>query len=136
MARQKGHVKYVGTLGEVRHFKIKGNTGYYAGLKGGPTAEQVKTAALLPLLGFRSWFSPVTTRCFVVCPNDLRRPVGQPTLLPGQCAPVGNRAPAGLAVDLVRSPFRRLFCPQLPDFFAQRLDFRVAVAHRGVGLRV
>lgn len=44
MARQKGHVKYVGTLGEVRHFKIKGNTGYYAGLKGGPTAEQVKTA--------------------------------------------------------------------------------------------
>jgi hypothetical protein len=37
-------VKYVGTLGEVRHFKIKGNTGYYAGLKGGPTAEQVKTA--------------------------------------------------------------------------------------------
>ena len=44
MARQKGHVKYVGTLGEVRHFKIKGNTGYYAGLKGGPTGEQVKTA--------------------------------------------------------------------------------------------
>lgn len=32
MAQQKGHVKYVGTLGEVRHFKIKGNTGYYAGL--------------------------------------------------------------------------------------------------------
>ncbi|SZD73951.1 Uncharacterised protein [Candidatus Ornithobacterium hominis] len=25
MARQKGHIKYVGTLGEVRHFKIKGN---------------------------------------------------------------------------------------------------------------
>jgi hypothetical protein len=44
MARQKGHVKYVGTLGEVRHFKIKGNTGYFAGLKGGPTGEQVKTA--------------------------------------------------------------------------------------------
>lgn len=44
MARQKGHVKYVGTLGEVRHFKIKGNDGYFAGLKGGPTAEQVKTA--------------------------------------------------------------------------------------------
>ena len=44
MAQQKGHVKYVGTLGEVRHFKIKGNTGYYAGLKGGPTGEQVKTA--------------------------------------------------------------------------------------------
>jgi hypothetical protein len=44
MAKQKGHVKYVGTLGEIRHFKIKGNTGYFAGLKGGPTAEQVKTA--------------------------------------------------------------------------------------------
>ena len=44
MARQKGHIKYVGTLGEVRHFKIKGNEGYFAGLKGGPTAEQVKTA--------------------------------------------------------------------------------------------
>ncbi|MDP2067518.1 MAG: hypothetical protein Q8K04_01010 [Lutibacter sp.] len=44
MARQKGHIKYVGTLGEVRHFKIKGNQGYFAGLKGGPTGEQVKTA--------------------------------------------------------------------------------------------
>ena len=44
MAKQKGHIKYVGTLGEVRHFKIKGNIGYFAGLKGGPTAEQVKTA--------------------------------------------------------------------------------------------
>lgn len=44
MARQKGHIKYVGTLGEVRHFKIKGNEGYFAGLKGGPTGEQVKTA--------------------------------------------------------------------------------------------
>lgn len=44
MAQQKGHVKYIGTLGEVRHFKIKGNSGYFAGLKGGPTGEQVKTA--------------------------------------------------------------------------------------------
>jgi hypothetical protein len=43
-------MKYVGTLGEVRHFKIKGNTGYYAGLKGGPTAEQVKTAPGLCVL--------------------------------------------------------------------------------------
>jgi hypothetical protein len=41
MARQKGHIKYVGTLGEVRHFKIKGNDGYFAGLKGGPSAEQI-----------------------------------------------------------------------------------------------
>jgi hypothetical protein len=44
MAKQKGHIKYVGTLGEVRHFKIKGNQGYFAGLVGGPTGEQVKTA--------------------------------------------------------------------------------------------
>ena len=41
MARQKGHIKYVGTLGEVRHFKIKGNDGYFAGLKGGPSSEQI-----------------------------------------------------------------------------------------------
>ena len=41
MAIQKGHIKYVGTLGEVRHFKIKSLPGYYAGLKGGPTEEQV-----------------------------------------------------------------------------------------------
>jgi hypothetical protein len=32
MARQKSI--YVGTLGEVRHFKTKGNEGYFAGLKG------------------------------------------------------------------------------------------------------
>ncbi|MDM1043153.1 hypothetical protein ACTS9T_15095 [Empedobacter falsenii] len=41
MARQSGHIKYVGTLGDVRHFKIKGNKGFYAGLKGGPTAQQI-----------------------------------------------------------------------------------------------
>ncbi|HPT15578.1 MAG TPA: hypothetical protein PK796_12365 [Bacteroidales bacterium] len=44
MARQKGHVKYVGTIGDIRHFKIKGQTGYFAGLVGGPTGEQVATA--------------------------------------------------------------------------------------------
>ena len=44
MARQKGHVKYVGTIGDIRHFKIKGQTGYFAGLTGGPTGEQVATA--------------------------------------------------------------------------------------------
>lgn len=44
MAKQKGHIKYVGTLGDVRHFKIKGNKGFFAGLVGGPSAEQVKTA--------------------------------------------------------------------------------------------
>ncbi len=43
MAIQKGPLKYVGTLGEVRHFKIKGNKGYFAGLKGGPTAQQIAT---------------------------------------------------------------------------------------------
>ncbi len=45
MAQQKGHVSYVGTLGEVRHFKIKGQQGFYAGLKGGPSAERVKNGA-------------------------------------------------------------------------------------------
>ncbi|MBK9933623.1 MAG: hypothetical protein IPP61_09950 [Cytophagaceae bacterium] len=44
MARQSGHVKYVGTIGDIRHFKIKGNSGYFAGLKGGPTGDQVLTA--------------------------------------------------------------------------------------------
>jgi hypothetical protein len=44
MARQKGHIKYTGNLGDVRHFKIKGQEGYFAGLIGGPSAEQVKTA--------------------------------------------------------------------------------------------
>ncbi len=43
MARQRGPLKYVGTLGDIRHFKIKGNEGYYAGLIGGPTAEQIAT---------------------------------------------------------------------------------------------
>ena len=37
MARQVGHIKYNGTLGDVRHFKIKGLRGDYAGLKGGPS---------------------------------------------------------------------------------------------------
>jgi hypothetical protein len=44
MARQRGHIKYQGTIGEIRHFKIKGMDGYYAGLKGGPTAKQIKNA--------------------------------------------------------------------------------------------
>lgn len=41
MARQKGPLKYIGTLGDVRHFKIKGNQGFFAGMIGGPTAEQI-----------------------------------------------------------------------------------------------
>ena len=44
MARQKGALKYVGTLGDVRHFKIKGQEGYFAGMVGGPTGDQVLTA--------------------------------------------------------------------------------------------
>lgn len=42
MARQVGHIKYKGTLGDVSHFKIKGLRGDYAGLKGGPSGDQVK----------------------------------------------------------------------------------------------
>lgn len=42
MARQKGPIKYIGTLGDIRHFKIKGNEGYFAGMIGGPTADQIK----------------------------------------------------------------------------------------------
>ena len=45
MARQLGHVKYKGTIGEIRHFKIKGIKGDFAGLKGGATGEQIKTGA-------------------------------------------------------------------------------------------
>jgi hypothetical protein len=44
MARQLGHVKYKGTIGEIRHFKIKGMTGNFAGLNGGATGEQIKNA--------------------------------------------------------------------------------------------
>lgn len=42
MARQLGHVKYKGTIGDIRHFKIKGMTGNFAGLKGGATGDQIK----------------------------------------------------------------------------------------------
>jgi len=41
MAKQKSHIKYEGTLGEVRHFKIKGLSDHFAGLKGGPTKDQI-----------------------------------------------------------------------------------------------
>ncbi|WP_228411701.1 hypothetical protein [Chryseobacterium sp.] len=44
MAKHRGLMKYVGTLGDVRHFKIKGQQGFYAGMVGGPTAEQIKSA--------------------------------------------------------------------------------------------
>lgn len=45
MARQTGPLKYSGTLGDIRHFKIKGLKGDFAGLKGGPSGDQVKTGA-------------------------------------------------------------------------------------------
>ncbi len=44
MARQSGPLKYKGTLGDIRHFKIKGLSGHFAGMKGGPDGEQVLTA--------------------------------------------------------------------------------------------
>lgn len=44
MARQLGHVQYNGTIGEIRHFKIKGKSGNFAGLKGGATGEQIKSS--------------------------------------------------------------------------------------------
>ena len=44
MARQRGALKYTGTIGDVRHFKIKGQEGYFAGMVGGATAEQIKNA--------------------------------------------------------------------------------------------
>lgn len=37
-------MKYVGTIGDVRHFKIKGQEGFFAGMVGGPTAQQVHQA--------------------------------------------------------------------------------------------
>lgn len=43
MARQLGHVNYGGTIGGIRHFKIKGLSGNFAGLKGGATGEQIKS---------------------------------------------------------------------------------------------
>ena len=43
MARQTGLVKYNGTMGGVRHFKIKGLSGDFAGLAGGPSAGQINS---------------------------------------------------------------------------------------------
>ena len=43
MAKQKGPIKYIGTLGDIRHFKNKNTEGYFAGMIGGPSAEQIKT---------------------------------------------------------------------------------------------
>jgi hypothetical protein len=43
MAKQTGLVRYSGTIGGVRHFKIKGLQGDFAGLAGGPSGEQIAT---------------------------------------------------------------------------------------------
>jgi len=42
MARQVGHIKRKGTLGEVHHSKINSLQGDFAGLKGGTSGDQVK----------------------------------------------------------------------------------------------
>ena len=44
MAKQTGLVRYSGSMGGVRHFKIKGLSGDFAGLNGGPSGDQIKTA--------------------------------------------------------------------------------------------
>jgi hypothetical protein len=41
MAKQTGLVKYSGTMGGVRHFKIKGLAGDFAGMVGGPSGDQI-----------------------------------------------------------------------------------------------
>ena len=41
MAKQVGIVKYKGSMGGIRHFKIKGLRGDFAGMNGGPTKEQI-----------------------------------------------------------------------------------------------
>lgn len=45
MAKQSGPIKYKGTIGDIRHFKIKGQKGHFAGMKGGPSGDQIKTGA-------------------------------------------------------------------------------------------
>jgi hypothetical protein len=44
MAKQTGLLGYSGTMGGVRHFKIKGLQGNFAGLVGGPSGDQIKSA--------------------------------------------------------------------------------------------
>ncbi len=44
MARQTGPLKYKGNIGGIRHYKIKGISGDFAGMAGGASAEQIKTA--------------------------------------------------------------------------------------------
>jgi hypothetical protein len=44
MAKQTGLTRYTGTMGGVRHFKIKGLQGDFAGMVGGPSGEQIASA--------------------------------------------------------------------------------------------
>ncbi len=44
MAKQTGLTRYSGTMGGVRHFKIKGLSGDFAGMVGGPSGDQILTA--------------------------------------------------------------------------------------------
>lgn len=44
MARQTGPLKYKGNIGGIRHYKIKGISGDFAGMAGGASAEQIKSA--------------------------------------------------------------------------------------------
>lgn len=43
MARQVGALQYLGTIGNIRNFKIRGLDGIYAGLIGGATRDQILT---------------------------------------------------------------------------------------------
>ena len=45
MTRQLGHVKYKGMIGEIRHFKIKGMQGNFAGMNSGAIGEQIKSSS-------------------------------------------------------------------------------------------
>ena len=45
MARQVGVLKYKGSIDGIRHYKIKGMTGNFAGMNGGATGEQIKSGA-------------------------------------------------------------------------------------------
>jgi len=44
MARQTGPLKYQGTIGDIRHFKIKELKGSFAEIIGGTSGEQIATA--------------------------------------------------------------------------------------------
>ena len=111
MARQKGVIKYVGTLGDIRHFKIKGQEGYFAGMVGGPTGDAVELAAEKFRLG--------------LFPEEkLDRPVGQPAKILGDPEP---DAVAGQQFDDAKPVQRREV--------ANAFGFRYVVVLHAVGDR-